>query len=134
MALLDDIADYIVANSDLEKGTDLFGGEIPDTPNAVTSVFQFAGNQPSRVGDNRSPGLQVRTRANTYTAGLQLIEDIFAILSLVGDEFKDDAPEGVTINGTNYLAFIPQQEPIPIGEDTKGRPEFTQNYIVTYAA
>ncbi len=134
MPLLDDIQTYIVANSDLVFGTDLFASEMPDEPDSVTVIFQFAGNQPSRVGDNRSPGLQVRTRANTYTAGLQLIEDIYAILSLVGDEFKDDAPEGVTINGTDYLAFIPQQEPIPIGEDSKGRPEFTQNYIVTYAA
>ena len=132
MAFLDDIQTYIVANSDLEFSVDLFAGQIPPTPNAVTVIYQFPGNPPSKVGDNRSPGLQVRTRANSYVAALQLIEDIHVILSPIGDEFKDDAPEGVEINGTDYLSFISQGEPIPLGEDSSGRPEFTQNYIVTY--
>lgn len=132
MAFLDDISDYIVANTSLVKNTDFFGGSKPDSPDAVTMIFQFGGNPPSKIGDNRSPGLQVRTRANSYVAALQLLEDIHIILSPLGDEFKDDSPEGVEINGTDYLSFISQGEPIPLGEDSSGRPEFTQNYIVTY--
>ncbi len=132
MAFLDDIQAYIVANSDLVFGTDLFASEMPDTPAEVTAIYQFPGNPPSKVGDNRSPGLQVRTRSDSYPGALQLIENVFAILDPIGDEFKDDSPEGVTINGTTYLSFITQQEPLPIGKDSKGRPELTQNYIVTY--
>lgn len=132
MAFLDDVSDYIVANTSLEKNVDFFGGEMPDTPNACTAIFQYPGNPPSKLGGNRSPGLQVRTRAASYVAALVLIENVFAILDPIGDEFKDDAPEGVAINGTDYLSFITQGEPLPIGKDSSGRSELTQNYIVTY--
>ena len=133
MPFLEDIADYLTAQDvTLVQGTKLFIGELPDSPDEVVAIFQYPGNPPSNLGDNRSPGLQVRTRSDNYSDALQLLEDIYDILDPIGDEFKDDAPQGATINGTFYLDFITQQEALPIGEDSKGRPEFTQNYIVTY--
>lgn len=132
MAFLDDVSDYIVANSSLIFGTDLFASEYPDEPDKIVTIYQFPGNQSSKIGDNRSPGLQVRSRAANYPAALALLDSVYDILDPIGDEFKDTAPEGVTINGTTYLSFISQQEAIPLGEDTKGRPELSQNYIVTF--
>ena len=132
MAFLDDIQTYIVANSDLEFGTDFFASEYPDTPDEIVTIYQFPGNPSSKVGDNRSPGLQVRSRAANYPAAIALLDSVYDILDPVGDEFKDAAPGGITINGTVYLSFISQQEAIPLGNDTQGRQELSQNYIVTY--
>ena len=133
MAFLEDVADYITAQIPaLVQGEILFASEYPDEPAEIVTIYQFPGNQSSKLGDNRSPGLQVRSRAANYPAALALLDSVYDILDPIGDEFKDAAPGGVKINGTTYLSFISQQEAIPLGEDTKGRHELSQNYIVTY--
>lgn len=132
MAFLDDIGDYLEANAIGTLATDLFLAELPDTPDACIAVYEYAGNPPSKMGDNRQPGLQVRSRAQSYATARANIEAVYTLLSAIGDEFQDTAPDGVEINGTLYLHFETTQEPVPLGPDERGREEIALNFIVTF--
>ena len=132
MSLLTDIGDYLESNSIGIVNTDIFLSQVPDTPDDVVTVFEYAGNNPSKMADNRSPGLQIRTRSNSYETARAKIEDIYALLGEIGNEYNDTTAAGVEINGTLYLKFEVVQEPLPLGTDSKGRHELAQNFIVTY--
>lgn len=131
MPVLTDIGQYLQTNSIGALGTDLFLSQMPDSPDDAIALYEYAGNTPSRMGDNRRPGLQVKVRGDYETARAK-IDEIYTLLSKIGNEYEDDAPEGVTINGTTYLHFETVQEPFPLGVDDNGRHELAQNFIVTY--
>lgn len=131
MSVLTDIGTYLQSEGIGTLGTDIFLSQMPDTPDEAIALFEYAGNAPSRMGGNRQPGIQVRTRGD-YETARATIDDIYTLLSKIGNEYEDDAPEGVTINGTTYLHFQTVQEPFPLGPDDNGRHELAQNFIVTY--
>lgn len=132
MSVLNDIGEYLQTNSIGTLGTDLFLSQMPDAPDNVVTVFEYAGNAPNRMGGNRQPGIQIRTRSDSYEDARAKIDNVYLLLSKIGNEYEDDAPEGVEINGTTYLHFQTVQEPFEIGVDDNGRHELVQNFIATY--
>lgn len=132
MSVLNDIGEYLQDNSIGTLGADLFLSQMPDTPDDVITIYEYAGNAPSKLGGNRQPGIQIRTRSASYEDARAKIDEVYTLLSKIGNEYEDDAPEGVTINGTTYLHFQTVQEPFEIGIDDNGRHELVQNFIATY--
>lgn len=132
MSVLTDIGEYLQTNSIGTINTDLFLSQMKDAPDDAIAIYEYAGNQPSKLGGNRSPGIQIKTRSASYEDARAKIDDIYTLLSKIGNEYEDDAPEGVTINGTTYLHFETVQEPFSVGPDDNGRHILTQNFIATY--
>ena len=132
MSVLSDLGQYLEAQGIGTQAVDLFLSQVPDSPDDIVTIFEYAGNAPSKMGANRSPGIQIRTRSKSYADARQKINDVYLILSAIGDEFQDSAAEGVEINGTLYLHFETVQEPLPLGTDSKGRHELALNFIATY--
>lgn len=132
--ILDDVGQYLDDNALGTLGTDLFLSQMPDSPDDLVTVYEYAGNPAARMADNRSPGIQIRARAVTYADARTKIESVYALLDAVGNEYNDATSEGVTINSTLYLRFQAVQEPFPIGVDDNGRHELAQNFIATYAS
>lgn len=130
--ILDDVLSHLQTNSIGTESTDLFGGELPDSPDDVVVVNEYAGEPANNMASTRSPGIQILVRGSTYISARQKIEDVYQLLKVIGDEFDDTAPEGITINGNVYLKFKAVQEPFPLATDAKGRHVLAQNYIVTY--
>ncbi len=134
--LLDDIKAFLIAQ-DVPAGVvdaDILLGSIPKNEDSdIIALYRSAGLQPSAVGDSRSPNVQVTTRSESSATATTKINEIFALLSLVGNPYRGDFAEGVTINDRFYARFQPVQDPFPLGDkDEKGRYTFAQNYIVTF--
>ena len=132
--ILDDIGEFLESKSIGVVGTSIFLGELPATPDAVVAIFEYAGDPPSKIGNARSPGIQVRVRDATYQAARITIDAIYALFFQIGNEQDNDNEyaSGLTINDTTYLLFETVQEPFPLGPDSQDRQELAQNYIVTY--
>lgn len=136
MPLLDDIKDFLVAQ-DVPAGVvagDIFLGSIPKEEDGdIIALYRSAGLKPSMLGDTRSPNLQVSVRSLKSLTATTQINEIFTLLSSIGNEFENAFPEGVTINGRFYPRFDPVQDIFQLGDkDEKGRYIFVQNYIATF--
>lgn len=136
MSLLEDVKQIILDNNvpDGVVTGDIFLGSIPSGEDGdIIALFRSAGSVPSMIGDTRSPNVQLTTRSKSSLTATETIEVISAVLTAIGNEQKDIAPEGVLVNGTFYLRFQPQQDIFPLGQkDEQGRYIFTQNFIATF--
>jgi len=128
MSLVKDIADYLEENDIGEVGTDIFYGTIPDSPDKVVGVFQYAGRVPDLIAGVDKPGLQIRVRGEDYPSAEAKIKQVGNLLRQIGDEVNETLCEGVEINGSLYLRIAPVQSAFPLGEDKKERMEFIQNF------
>lgn len=121
--LLDDIATYLEANSIGTVGTDLFKGDMPETPDNCVALFEYAGEPPEVATDIEYPGLQVRVRNTSYSAARVKIDAVYALLHTLAN---------TTLSGTKYLSiFAVQSSPVPLGRDSSNRVDLAQNYKVT---
>jgi hypothetical protein len=123
--LLDDIASYLASEGIGVVGTDLFKGQIPDSPDNCVAIFEYAGQRPETTHDNATfehPGLQVRVRNLNYANGRQKIHDVFEVLHGLCN---------TNLSSTFYLSIFAIQSPESIGRDENDRVEFVQNFAVT---
>lgn len=127
MSLVKDIKSYLVSKG---ISTPIYLGEIPDSPDEVIGLFQYAGQGPLVGADIERPGLQVRVRGS-YETAITNIYAISEILSEVGNEVNGTLPEGITIDSTLYLRIASVQSPFPLAYDSKERKEFVQNFYIT---
>lgn len=127
MTLLTDVAAKLIAEGACTSlGTDLFILEIPESPDLMTAIFQYAGSPPELLLDSTGdeyPGLQVRTRAakNGYAAGEARAAAAQTALHGVSN---------TTLSGTAYKLIRAMGSPMFIGNDAKSRPEWSQNFEV----
>lgn len=128
MSLAKDFRDYLTTNG----FSNVYYGDIPTSPDECVGVFEYAGQQADIYGLDR-PGLQVRVRGEPgdYEDARQVAQDIADLLIKIGNEYTEENPNGVTINGTVYLRVFPALGVTPMGRDKNDRIEFVQNFYVT---
>ena len=106
------------------EGNNLFGGDLPATPDDAICLYEYAGKTPSRIAQHRHPGLQLLVRNVDYVMGREKIE--IARSALFGIQNLQDKENDF------YLKIEAVQEPTCLGKDANGRFVFVQNFIVTY--
>lgn len=125
MAFLQDIGEYLEDLGVGTVGTNLFLGEMPESPNSCIALYQYAGETPITTHDGgviEKPGLQVKVRDPVYATGMAKIGSIFDALHKLAN---------TRLEGTGYLSFFAVQSPYPLGRDASNRMEWVQNFIVT---
>lgn len=129
MSVLEDLGTYGAAQGLGTLGTDIFLGDFPDRPDALSALFEYTGAAPLQLMSSQlSPGalsfprIQVRTRALTYAAARAKAVDWQRKLHWLGP---------TTLSGTRYENIRAlQSEPFPLRVDANGRQEFAANYEV----
>jgi len=120
--LLDDIAAILQ-----QRGvTGVYKGFMPDQPDNIVALFEYAGEPMElTMGDDdpvlERPGLQVRVRDTSYPAGRAKIGQIVDFLHGLSE---------VVVNGTRYLLIRANQSPESLGLDANNRSEFVCNFSV----
>lgn len=121
----EDIKDLLTSDSflDLEFGRNLFIGKEPLQPDICVTIFDVSGSAPDLMMDARygyqRPQIQIRVRANDYTVGARLIQDIFDSLHNKGN---------LEINSTFYTVIRASTSPFFFDWDDKNRSRF----VVTF--
>ena len=127
--LLDEIAAYLESHNIGTRGTDLFTGFLPDTPNAVVVLYENPGMAPSRSHSSNPtlehPQLGVWARGTPdgdYVAPRQKAQDAYNALVLIRNQ---------TLSATLYLDVMPMQQPFLIERDDNQRAIIGFNAAVT---
>jgi len=130
MSVVKDIADFLEDNSIGTVGTNIFCADMPDTPNDLVCLFEYAGNPPMLNEDIDQPGVQVRARNTDYETARAKLQTIQNLLMRVG--YTEDATyfDGMTINSTRYLRITPAQGITSLGVDAKNRADMVQNFYI----
>lgn len=124
--LLDDIATYLASKGIGTVGVDLRKGFMPDSPDNLVVLFEYAG-EPTEMtmGDGDStlerPGLQVRVRNKSYPDGRAKIQSVADTLHGLAE---------TVLGGKRYLLIRANQSPESIGQDANGRNEWVINFSV----
>ena len=125
--LLNDIGGYLATYSVGTVGTSIFLGDMPETPDSLVALFEYAGDPPDDTHDGKhyeNPGLQVRVRGTSYAAARAKIAAVEDLLHTLANQ---------SFSGTNYVFIRAVQSPFSLGRDQKKRIELVQNFIVTKA-
>lgn len=125
--LLDDIGGYLAANFIGALNSTIFLGDMPETPDDLVALFEYAGDPPDDTHDGRhyeNPGLQVRVRGTSYAATREKIADIENLLHTLANQ---------SFGGTQYVFIRAVQSPFSMGRDQRKRIELVQSFIVTKA-
>jgi len=131
--MLKEVCKFIADKASLTRGTDLFEGHRPqDTPDACDVILETGGgsifpDQPDRADVT----IQVLSRAKTYYTARTRAWNIYDAI------YKDwtYGSAGWTLSGVDggddLLAMVIEPLAVPqyIGQDEKGRYEFSTNYI-----
>lgn len=120
MAVIDDIAQYLVDNSIGTIGTDIFKSYLPDGANAGLAVLDTGGPMPDKELPTKSPTFQVFIRAATYTAGRSKLDSVRSALHQI---------KNTTIGNTYFYYVLAQSEGGHIGRNERGQDEFSINFI-----
>lgn len=126
MAILDEIATYLAIKNIGTVDTDIFKGFMPDQPDNMVALFEYAGKPMELTmgtGDPtlERPGLQVRVRNTSYPTGRAKIEQVVDILHGLTEQ---------VLGGKRYLLIRANQSPESIGLDANNRSEFVVNFSV----
>jgi hypothetical protein len=110
----------------LTRGTNLFEGILPETPNTAVSLHQYGGDQ-SLLGFGVTTGVQyerprlqvfVRGEPGEFTTARDLAHDIRQALAKV---------QATDLSGTGYHLVIPMQSPQILERDKNERLVFVFN-------
>lgn len=128
MPLLDDILQRLQDQAVGTRGTDLFAGWMPESPDACIAVYEYAGREPERTFTAtptvRRPRVQavIRAAKEAYAAAESKARSVWSALESV---------VGVTINGKLYHSVMALQDPFFLRRDEKERIYFVCNFEVT---
>lgn len=136
MSLTSDISAYLVANSIGTAGTaskggwSIYQGKIPNAPDQMIALFEYAGRPPGLHFDGagvRNPSLQVRVRAaqDGYATGLAKAESILTLLHGVAN---------TTLSGTVYQSIQALGSVNYLSTNDAGKPEWSINFMVVREA
>lgn len=121
--LANDIGDLLQANGLGVKGTDMFGNNMPASPDNMIGIYESTGFEPQRTMTRIASevlNLQIIVRNTSAASGRTKMRAIFAVL----DRFKG------MIGTTEYLSIMARHMPFPIGADENRRERQSCNFIV----
>jgi hypothetical protein len=137
MVMVDEMAMFLQQNNLGTVETDIFTSFMPDSPDFVTVLTQYAGEGPvlsiNPVNLREVSGLQIRTRSrlpdpdsttNTgefYNEAKNQLEKIITLLHGLGNQ---------DIGSSHYVIITARQSPIDLGHDKLLRWEFSVNFSV----
>tara|TARA_Y100000310_G_scaffold212376_1_gene213217 strand:+ start:3939 stop:4340 length:402 start_codon:yes stop_codon:yes gene_type:complete len=128
MSFLEEIATYIQAQGHGDIGTDIFGGEMPDQPDACIAVYESEGREPGETFGNTPPvydrphlQILVRGERNDYETPMALCQAIRTDLATLVN---------TSLSGTYYLRVAARGSAHPIGDDGQDRYKMAANFIV----
>ena len=129
MPLLDDVADYLEAQSIGHVGVDIFPGKMPDQPNACIALYELPGFGPDPITTMERPGIKIRIRdsdtdLNTSTGIAGAMTKAYAIKKLLHRKV------GITLSGVLYHRIDATGNPGWIGQDQRGRNILDLNFIM----
>jgi hypothetical protein len=108
----------------LIEGTDLFISREPDSPDAVVTIFDTGGGEPSSGTEkNEFPTIQVRVRGAVMD-----YETAYDLISSIKDVLHNLASQ--TVSGTKYIGVWASSDIIPLGYDASDRPILTINFRI----
>ena len=119
--MLTDIGTYLKNQGIGTPGTDIFLGLMPDQPDNCIALFEYAGSPPDLHWNGEYPGLQVRVRDASYTAGRARIDKIYRLLHGLYEE---------ELGGTRYLLIKARGSPEVLKRDASNRVEFFINFEI----
>lgn len=117
---LSQLADYLQAQGVGTPGTDIFVGKQPATPdNCITLVGVYGGTPNVTIPDLMFPRFQVIVRNTDFEVGSTKLRAVRTALH-----------DMIAMSLTNFFVYYihADQEGFPIGEDDKGRAEFSINF------
>lgn len=127
----DDLADFLAADGlGLTVTTNLFVGEMPDTPAICVAMLEYPGRPTlhkagTEVANLIFPSVQAKIRHTSYATGFALAEGIHRSLSKIANE---------TVGSGYYLAVEPNQYPGLLEQDDNRNWIFVVNFDVTRVA
>ncbi len=132
---LDEIARYLDSLGIVTEGTDVFVNKQPGDIDNCVSLFGLVG--PTVQAQRDVPGLQfprfqVIVRNTDYNDASEKFQ---AVRSALHGIIQQILPVGVNTATTAYIRVMrchADQEGGPIGEDDKGRSEFSCNFTAEY--
>lgn len=121
--MLEALADKLNSEGVATTATNLFIGLMPNDPDTVVALYEYAGSPPIEVLVNNDatierPSVQVMTRAsrNDYPTARTLIENVRNTLTTITDE---------TISGVRFLRVTQISSINALGVDENDRPRFS---------
>lgn len=122
-----DIAEFLEDASVGTVGTDIFVGQMPDSPDNCITVYQYAGQKPQLGLDLEEPGLQIRVRNTSWAAAMTLAKSIYDLLhEKTWDTTMESGKVVYFIEATGSMAQG--------GKDPKGLYHVILNFTVTRGA
>lgn len=128
MAILDDLGAFLATAGVGTVGTNIFLGRLPDDPDKCLALFEspVQGGPQDTFGRDTAPvyelpGLQVQSRAATYTEARSFIQSAWNELVKIGNE---------TLTATYYLRCEPLESPVPLDRDDAERMKFKADFRV----
>lgn len=96
-------------------------GSMPDQPDNCIALFEYAGSPPDLHWPGEYPGLQVRVRNKSYSAGRTKIGEIKALLHGLHE---------TVLSGTRYLLIKARGSPEVLKRDANNRIEWFVNFEI----
>jgi len=128
---LDDIKDYIDAITPA-VGLPVYELNRPESPEDCITIYEYTGLPVNQQAGTETPSLQLwlRTSSATLAENYAAFNRVIDTLMQVG--YEDGLlPQGVTINGNDYLRITPVTSGImPLGKNENGSLEFSFNFNV----
>ena len=106
--MLKAIGTYLQQQNKGTVGTDIFLGLMPDQPDNCIALFEYAGSPPDLHWNGEYPGLQVRVRNRSYSAGRAKIGEIVVLLHGLHE---------TELSGTRYLLIKARGSPEVLKRD-----------------
>lgn len=119
--MLSEIGAYLATQNVGTVGTDIFLGLMPDQPDNCIALFEYAGSPPDLHWNGEYPGLQVRVRNKSYSAGRAKIGEVMTALHGLHEQ---------TLSGTRYLLIKARGSPEILKRDASNRVEFFVNFEI----
>ena len=119
--LLVDLETFLITNNIATlDGTDIFRDFMPDMPDHVVVVGEYAG-VPGDVGvDTQLRSIQIQVRDTSYALARSKIHTIYKLLHQALDPI-------IYITDTRWTVVQLRQTPFSLGRDKQGRVTFTFN-------
>lgn len=127
MGLLEDVGEYLAAGAlSLTMGTNLFGSKMPDSPDAVTVLYDSPGlGDEETFGDEiEQPGFQIVARCGGLTGAADARAHLYAVRA----RLKLVVNMQLVSGGTRWLRIVPQDSPFLLHRDERDRVLYACNF------
>lgn len=122
--MIDDIANYLEANTNLKKGKDLFLGNAPTSPGDCVVLYDTGGQNPYQEVPVDRPSIQVLCRSKSDKGGrLRVKNQSQEIFDLLNRKLE------LTIGTKDVMFARAVSSPQCLGVNDQGRWEYVTNFI-----